>query len=114
MRFKKLILLMLALVWMMPCKAETHSSSTAKLVDKTSAERPQWSDMGMNNLLAAPGTTSLTPPTTVRIVSNGSSSGGTLLGGVHHRLFGSVAVRPLTHHSHIHRGYIYLLRCLRL
>lgn len=114
MRFKKLILLMLALVWLVPCKAETHSRSTAKLVDKTCAERPQWSDMGMYDLLAAPGSASLTPPNTVRIVSNGASSSGTLLGGVHHRLYGLVAVSPHVYHTHIHRGYIYLLRCLRL
>lgn len=113
MRFKKLILLMLALVWLMPCKAETPSAPTAKLVDKTCAERPQWSDMGMYDLLAAPGAASLTPPSTVRIVSNGASA-TVPAGSVHHRIYASPTVRPLVHPTNIHRGYIYLLRCLRL
>lgn len=113
MRFKKLILLMLALVWLVPCKAETPSVPTAKLVDKTCAERPQWSDMGMYDLLAAPGAASLTPPSTVRIVSNGASA-TVPAGGVHHRIYASPTVRPLVHPTNIHRGYIYLLRCLRL
>ena len=113
MRLKRLILLMLALVWMMPCKAETHSQPTAKRVDKTCAERPQWSDLGMYDLLAAPGSASLTPPSTVRVVSNGASA-TVSAGGVHHRIYASAAVRPLTHPAHIHRGHIYLLRSLRL
>ena len=113
MRLKKLILLMLALVWLVPCKAETHSQSAAKLVDKTCAERPQWTDMGMHDLLAAPGASSLTPPNTVRIVSNGSSA-TVAVGGVHQRLYGLATVRPLAHPTRTLRGYIYLLRCLRL
>lgn len=113
MRLKRLILLMLALVWMMPCKAETHSQPTAKLVDKTCTERPQWSDMGMYDLLAAPGAASLTPPNTVRLASNGTSA-TVPVGGVHHRMYALDTVRPLRYHTYIHRGYIYLLRCLRL
>lgn len=113
MRLKKLILLMLALVWLVPCKAETQHLSTAKLMDKTYAERPLWSDIGMYDLLAAPGTTSLTPPSTVRTVPNTSSATATTE-EVHHRMYGSSAVRLLRYHTYIHRGYIYLLRCLRL
>lgn len=113
MRLKRLILLMLALVWMMPCKAETHSQPTAKLVDKTCAEHPQWSDMGMYDILAAPGSTSLTPPSTVRVASN-SPSATVFVGGIHHRIYASAIIKPLTHPEHTHWGYIYLLRCLRL
>ena len=113
MHLKKLILLLLAMVWLVPCKANTPSSTTANLVDKTCAERPQWSDMGMYDLLAAPGTASLTPPTTVRIASN-SPSATVFVGGIHHRIYASAIIKPLAHPEHTHRGYIYLLRCLRL
>ena len=104
---------MLALLWLVPCKAEPHSSPTGKLVDRTAAERPQWSEMGMCDLLAAPGAASLTPPSTVRIVSH-SPSAAAPFGGIHQRIYATAAVLLLPRPNRTLRGYIYLLRCLRL
>ncbi|MBR3828930.1 MAG: hypothetical protein IKJ40_06520 [Bacteroidales bacterium] len=113
MQFKKPILLLLALLWLVPCKAEPHSSPTGRLVDRTAAERPQWSEMGMCDLLAAPGAASLTPPSTVRIVSH-SPSAAAPFGGIHQRIYATAAVLLLPRPNRTLRGYIYLLRCLRL
>lgn len=113
MQTRKLILLMLALIWFVPSKAEMHSSFTGNLVDKTAAERPQWNEMGMCDLLAAPGAASLTPPSTVRIVSHNPSAAAPFV-GFQQRMYASSAFLLHSRPNRTHRGYIYLLRCLRL
>lgn len=84
--------------------------------------RPQWSDLGMDNLLAASGQSTVAPPSPVRL----ASSGRRLQGGSSHSsgVSPTVSVRAACDCSVVQRtprfrtawtrGYLYIIRCLRL
>ena len=84
--------------------------------------RPQWSDLGMDNLLAASGQSTVAPPSPVRL----ASSGRRLQGGNSHSsgVSPTVSVRVACNYRFVQRtprfrsawsrGYLYIIRCLRL
>lgn len=76
-------------------------------------DRPQWKDVGMCDLLAVTGSSTLTPPTTVRVVHDSPSGTVTSAQAVGTRHY---SVRRMSAYSHSRTvcGYIYLIRCLRL
>ena len=93
--------------------AWTGQTSLDELFDKAQTDCPQWGDIGMYDLLAAPPGVSLTPPTTVRVVSN-SPVGITPTVNPHRLGYAHVlTLRPVSS-GHVQSGYIYLLSCLRL
>ena len=118
---KRLIFIAVTLLWLLlptaapaavreadgvPCGATMESVGN-------DVERPQWRDIGMCDVLAVTGSSTLAPSPTVRVVHD-SPSGTNVTAQ-------TVSVRhnsPLRHFAREHRrnviGYIYLIRCLRL
>lgn len=125
MSIKRLILILVAVLGLLlPAKASATDAlpiRTAGSVSQTD-ERPQWSDLGMEHILAVSGQSNITPPSPVRLVSQGRRLAG---GNSHYAsdhpeavsqmcglLFDvqfSAQFRPLWM-----RGYIYIIQCLRL
>lgn len=74
MPLRRLIFIMLAVAALqLPTKvsaAQTEPASTLESVDRDN-DRPQWSDLGMEHILAGGGQTNITPPTPVRLASQG-------------------------------------------
>lgn len=109
-----LTLLLLMIGWQTSAVAveNLYRQVTDGVIDCTD-DRPQWQDVGMCDLLAIGGNSTLTSPTTVRVVQNSASSGTATAHAVvarHYRVN-----RLLVHcHRHTVSGYIYLIRCLRL
>ena len=110
---KRLILLLFALAWVVPAGARTPAPAEAELSVRPAVERPQWVDLGMCDVLAAPSGTSLTPPTTVRVVHN-NPTGTHPSASERHPLYGRGMACPLARPVGTRSGYIYMLRCLRL
>jgi len=115
MKLHKLTLLLLALLWLAPAAVAnvTTEGSHAELIDGTDIERPQRSDLGMCDILVVNSTTSLSAPTTTRVLHDASPA------------FASSALVRYTaqvcasnyatvERPYVHKGYIYLLCCLRL
>ncbi|MBQ6046080.1 MAG: hypothetical protein IJL38_00460 [Bacteroidales bacterium] len=74
---------------------------------------PQWQDIGMNDVLAVTGSTSIVPPTTVRVVHDSQASTAPTAQMAQARHY--KPLRLTTHSSRpMKGGYIYLIRCLRL
>ena len=96
-------------------------SAVLQSIDQNS-NRPQWSDIGMEDILAVSGQSTVAPPSPVRLASNGRR----LQGGHSH----SSAVSPTVSEREAYgygsvqhsprfrtvwtRGYLYIIRCLRL
>lgn len=116
---------MLAAIWLLlPTKVsavETVPSSTLQSIDQND-DRPQWSDLGMEHILAVSGQSTVAPPSPVRLASNGRR----VQGGNSHSLGVSptVSERAACNYSFVQRtprfrtawtrGYLYIIRCLRL
>ncbi|MBQ8703740.1 MAG: hypothetical protein IJ524_05145 [Bacteroidales bacterium] len=113
MRLKRLILLLLALICVLPLRAGNEPTATAVLSNGSQMERPQWEDIGMHDVLAAPGGCLLTPPTTVRVLHE-TPTGTATFTVTHHAVFARPMASSIASRAYVHRGYIYLLKCLRL
>ncbi len=85
---------------------------TPSSVDRP-ADRPQWQDIGMRDVLAITGGSSLTPPTTVRVVHESPVGFAPSLQSAVTRHYGFQSLSAYSHCRAV-RGYIYLIRCLRL
>lgn len=125
MFFRRLIFIMLAAIGLLlPTKVsavETVPRSTLQSIDRNS-DRPQWSDLGMENILAVSGQSTVAPPSPVRLASNGRrvQGGNSHLSGVSP----TVSERAACNYSIVQRtprfrtawtrGYLYIIRCLRL
>lgn len=113
MRYKKLIILLFALLGLMPAQAGNTPERSAELSVGTGVHRPEWVDMGMCDVLAVTSGSTLTPPTTVRLVHDTPTGFATSV-AVRQMPIGSRLILRADTHPYVHRSCIYLLRCLRL
>jgi len=120
MHIKKLILLLFATLWLVPAKAwnapvasDTEARQAASLQAEEVMHRPQWKDIGMHDVLAVTSVTSVAPPNASRLVHD-TPSANAATATPRHAVYRCVAERPSDIHPYVHRGYIYLLQCLRL
>ena len=114
MNIKRLIILLLAWACLAPAAvAHITSSRCAELSVAKESARPQWTDIGLHDVLVAVNGVSLTPPTTVRLVHN-TSAGYVSTGTVHHTEYAKTIYLKTNVHHCVHRYSIYLLRSLRL
>lgn len=100
---------------------EAAPCSTLQSIDRNS-DRPQWSDLGMEHILAVSGQSTVAPPSPVRLASNGRR----VQGGTSHSsgVSPTVSERAACNYSIVQRtprfrtawtrGYLYIIRCLRL
>lgn len=92
--------------------AEAVPNCTLESVDQNS-NRPQWRDVGMCDVLAVVGGSSVAPPSTVRVVHDSPSGTSVTMQTAQLRHYHSL--RPVTYSCcRTISGYIYLIRCLRL
>ena len=101
--------------------AEAVSTCTLESVGQNH-DRPQWSDLGMEHVLAVSGQSNIAPPSPVRLASHGRRLAGgnsfpavgnpeTALPTCVHGLRVQCAARLLVSWT---KGYIYIIQCLRL
>lgn len=90
-----------------------QQESTCATIEGTGHNVPQWQDIGMCDVLAVTGGSTLTPPPTVRVVHDSPSGTAptTHESGARHYSVKQLSV--CSHHRTI-SGYIYIIRCLRL
>lgn len=125
MFFNRLIFIMLvATGLLLPTRvsaAEAVPTCTLESVDQNN-DRPQWSDLGMEHILAVNGQSNITPSSSVRLVSHGRrlANGNSLSAGCHQE-----TALPITSHgcnvwcaarfcASWTKGYLYIIHCLRL
>ena len=113
MRYKKLIILLFALLCLMPAQAGNAPERSAELSVGSGVHRPEWVDLGMCDVLVVNSCTSLTPPTTVRHVHD-TPTGFAPSVAVRHIPAGSRLLLRADKRPYVQRSRIYLLRCLRL
>lgn len=132
MFFRRLIFTMLAAIWpLLPMKVSAAESAvshgTLHSIDQNS-HRPQWSDLGLENILATCGQSTVAPPSPVRLASNGRrvqggnsfSSGGTSYSGTRRGDMCLASPSSAPGSNGVLRGgiwsreYLYIIRCLRL
>ena len=111
--FRKLLLLLLATVWLAPVAMAQQRADDAVLSVADEPSAPQWTDIGMHDVLAAGSTTTLTPPTTVRLVHDTPSTAAPHPAD-RQAAFAATRTAVTSAHLFARKGYIYLLRCLRL
>lgn len=116
MSYKRLIFILLAVIGLLlPTKVLAATEVPECMLESVNpyCNRPQWQDIGMYDILAVSGGSSVAPPTTVRVV-NDSPSGATASTQTAQARHYSI-MRLATHGYHrTVSGYIYLIRCLRL
>ena len=117
MQIKKLIWLAVALLWIVPAASAVASENAVPAeggeLKSASIDTPQWKDIGMCDVLAVVGCSSLTAPSPVRLPHNTPSSAVASSSERHiaHNL--RVAAQHAVPNRVTHGG-IYTLRCLRL
>ena len=89
-----------------------YEGSSLSYIDHTD-DSPQWEDVGMCDILAITGGSTLIPPSTVRVVHDSPSGIAPTIQSVGARHY---IIQRLSAYSHCRMvsGYIYLIRCLRL
>ena len=106
---------MFVAVWLLPTSvsaADTGNDCALESVDQTN-DRPQWQDIGMCDMLAVTGGSTVAPPVTVRVVHDSPSGTSVtpqtiqLRHNSAQRLTANIQRRPVN-------GYIYMIHCLRL
>ena len=113
----RLILLLLCMAGWQTSVAQTENHSCQNnanaTLDGTRDNTPQWQDIGMCDVLAITGGSTLTPPTTVRVVHDSPAG---IAPASHTAAARHYNVQRLSAYSHRRTvsGYIYLIRCLRL
>ena len=109
---KRLILILIAAIWL-PLRAAVPADGGYVLSESPAMEYPQWSDVGLHDVLAVTGGSNVAPPTTVRVVHDnptGTTPTTSHLQARHYSTFKALSCS----HLHTISGYIYLIRCLRL
>lgn len=110
---KRLIVILLMALWL-PFGSHAATPVAGDVLTACPAvEHPQWSDVGLCDILAVTGGSTLAPPTPVRVLQDTPSGTAAVIGLAAVRRFGMARVAT---HSRLHAvsGYIYLIRCLRL
>lgn len=113
MQFKRLTILLVSLLWLIPVQAGNTPERNAELSVGTDVHRPEWVDMGMCDVLAVTSSSTLTPPTTVRLVHD-TPTGFASSVAARHMPVGSRTLLRADKRPYVQRSCIYLLRCLRL
>lgn len=99
---------------LLPTTATAADSHVASLEMSTqSGERPQWRDVGMCDVLAVTGASTVAAPTTVRVVHDNPTGTATAMGAAQVRHYKALQVAACSQRRPV-SGYIYLIRCLRL
>ena len=117
MSYRRFILLIVAAMWLLLPKnvsaVESDAShSSLESIDRTN-NRPQWQDIGMCDVLAVTGGSTVTPPTTVRVIHD--SPTGTTASSQTAQAWHYSPMRLAAHSCRpVVGSYIYLIRCLRL
>ena len=96
----------------MKVSAASGAPQTEAGIDRTD-NRPQWQDVGMCDVLAITGGSTLTPPTSVRVLHD-SPTGTVSTAQAAGARYYSVQRASACSHRRTVSGYIYLIRCLRL
>lgn len=110
--------LVAALVWLlvgMPVASAMpggHVPAAAETLQATGCDRPQWEDLGLEDLLLPVSQPSVEAPTTLRHVHENAHY-EPLASAQRLRLPSCVALRSALPHRAV-PGYLYLLLCLRL
>ena len=117
LKYGLMLLLLCLMGWQAPVVAAKEipiqeGSTNASSIDCTD-DCPQWQDVKMCDVLAVTGGSTLTPPTTVRVVHD-SPSGIALASHAAAARHYSVQRPSAYSHRRTVSGYIYLIRCLRL
>lgn len=116
MSFRRLILTILAAIsLLLPTSvlaAESGSRMEEASINRTD-DRPQWQDVKMRDVLAVTSSSTLTPPTTVRVVHDSPAGTAPATQAANTRHY---SIQRLSAYKHCRTvsGYIYLIRCLRL
>lgn len=96
---------------------DTPRQVSAGVLSPSTIERtddwPQWQDVGMCDVLAVTGGSTLTPPTSVRVVQDSPAGTVTTAQAAQSRCYSVKRLSAYCHH-HLVDGYIYLIHCLRL
>ena len=111
----KLILLLLAFLWLAPAAVAnvTAEGSGAVLTEGSDIERPQRSDLGLCDILVVNSSTTLTAPTTTRVLHDASPAFASAA-VVRYMAQMSASKYVVVERPYVYKGYIYLLCCLRL
>ena len=117
LKYGLLLLLFCLMGWQSPVVAAVDvpikgGEANASSIDRTN-DRPQWQDVKMCDVLAVTGGSTLTPPTTVRVVHDSPAG---IAPAAHATAARHYCNQRLSAYSHPRTviGYIYLIRCLRL
>ena len=114
MHFKRLILLLVATLWV-ACTHDVRAAECSSIDPSPTVEIPQWAELGMHDVLAAGGVANLVPPSTVRVANhNNPASGANQPGGVRHATYTHGQYEAKRERFVAHNGYIYRLCRLRL
>ena len=107
------ILALLLLGWQASFAAQhiAYHNNTRHTLEHTRDNRPQWDDLGMDNVLAV-GQPSVSAPTVVRVVHENASPLSRIV-AMSRCIFPTAPVRVLIPRC-AQPGYLYLLLCLRL
>ena len=111
-----MVLLLCTIGWNAPHAAAEPDSRRATAhatIGDTRDNVPQWQDIGMCDVLAVTGGSTLTPPTTVRVVHDSPAGFAPAAHAAAARHF-SVHRLPALVHRRTVSGYIYMIHCLRL
>ena len=115
--YRLIFLLLCVAGWQGSSVAQTENHSRQNIanatLDGTRDNAPQWQDIGMCDVLAITGGSTLTPPTTVRVVHDSPSG---IASASHAAAARHYNIQRLSAYSHRRTvsGYIYKIRCLRL
>ena len=116
MSFRRLIFITLAAIGLLlPTKVSAVVAvpdCTVGSIDQTD-DRPQWKDIGMCDVLAVTGGSTVAPPTTVRVVHDSPSGTSVTSHTAQTRHYSALRLAAYSHCRTV-SGYIYLIRCLRL
>ena len=115
MKLHKLILLLSAFLWLVPTAVAnvTVDGRRAELIDGSNIEKPQRTDLGMCDILMVNSATSLAAPTNIRVHYDASPA-FVSPAMVRHLSQACTSNYAAVDRPYVHRGYIYLLCCLRL
>ena len=112
-----MLLLFCLISWQAPAVAAVETplqqhEATSASVGRTD-DLPKWQDVKMCDVLAVTGGSTLTPPTTVRVVHDSPAG---IAPAAHATAARHYCNQRLSAYSHPRTviGYIYLIRCLRL
>lgn len=125
MFLKRLIFILLAAIWLLlPTRVsavEAMPKCTLESIDHNS-DRPQWSDLGLEDILPVSGQSNITPPSPVQLASQGRrlANGNSHSAGVSPVTAWQTAGSYYTVHNAARlyalraTGYIYIIQRLRL